>query len=166
MYFVKIEPLKQKLREQTLTEREALPYYIILMAGVTLMPLFARPASDLSSVLTFACTALVVLGIIYSYDKNGGRSGSDFILKSVTLGWVLSIRLLAFVIPLALGIGMLKSILGLPINETSWVEMVFSPAITCVYYALLGRHLKDTKKVAAEQRFTVCPELPGRGPSG
>jgi len=163
MYFIRMHALKQQLRDRTLTDREALPYYLILTVAISIMPLMSRPFSELRLVLALFGTAISVLGVIYAYDQNGGRTGYDFIQKSVTLGWVLGIRMMALLIPMAIVMGLLKDSLGQSAHETSWVDIFFISAFTVFYYLRLGKHLKDTNKPDVEQRFTVCPDLPRGG---
>jgi hypothetical protein len=155
MYFIRIEPLKERLRERAMTDREALPYYAIFMACTTMLgalPMASQSLTRWDALLAFTGALLTITGVIYSYARNGGRTGYDLIQKSIVLGWVLIIRLLALFIPVAIGVGFLKTSMGQSIDETSWVDVLLVAIFEVIYFQRLGRHLEDTDRRDGEQR--------------
>jgi hypothetical protein len=152
--------LKQQLRDRTLTDREALPYYLVLTVGMCIVPLTASPASARAMLLGLLSATIAVLGVIYDYDQNGGRTGYDFIQKSIVLGWVLALRMLALMIPVAIVVGLPIAFWHPPADMMVWVEFIFSTVFICIYYMRLGKHLKETNN-PVERTPTSCPNLSG-----
>ena len=162
MYFVSIKRLKAQLRSRTLGDREALPYYVVTMACTTLvctLPI-AAPCTLWDVLSAITGVVLAICGIIYSYVRNGGRTGYDFIHKSVVLGWVVMIRLLAIIVPVAIGIGFLKTGLGHPSEQASWVDVMAVATFTAVYYQRLGKHIGETNQTDGEPSTPPLPHVP------
>ena len=149
MYFVRIKPLKERLRERTMTDREAFPYYLVYTTCMSLVciPVASHPSTRWDILSWLTVTLITVAGTIYNYSQNGGRTGYDFIQKSIVLGWVLIIRILAIMIPTVIGIGFLKSGIGVAADQTSWLDVLFVTAFVVIYFQRLGKHLKDTNKI-------------------
>jgi len=145
MYLIKYQPLKKQLRERTFTDRDSLPYYVLFIASTTLFIGVTKKSPGGINVLS-ACinTAISILGIIYSYKKNGGKTGFDFIQKSIVLGWVVFFRLLPFFVLSVFACVFIKKILGHPIESKSWVNIVEISLFSVIYYQRLGRHILDT----------------------
>lgn len=163
MYFIRIKPLKERLRSRALGDREALPYYIVFMAYTTFgcaLPMATQPYT-LWDVLSAATGAAVAIGgVIYSYVRNGGSAGYDFIHKSVILGWVVLIRLLAIIIPVALGIQFLRAGLGQSWDQTSWVDMIAVAIFEAIYFQRLGKHIGETNNTDGEPGPSPLPRVP------
>jgi len=106
-------------------------------------------------------TLLTIAGVIYSYVQNGGRTGYDFIQKSIVLGWVLSIRLIVLIIVFAVVFAFLKSSFG-HLDESSWENLLCVVVIGVIYYQRLGKHLKDTNNVNGEPKDVSNPSSPDR----
>jgi hypothetical protein len=163
MYFVRIKPLKERLRSRVLGDREALPYYVVFMVCTTLvcaLPMTAQPYTRWDVLSAVTGTVFAIGGVIYSYVRNGGSMGYDFIHKSVVLGWVVMIRLLAIMIPVLVAIGFLKPSIGLPIEQTSWMDVVFVAVFEVIYFQRLGTHLEDTNKTDGEPSPPPLPRVP------
>jgi hypothetical protein len=163
MYFVRIKPLKERLRRRALGDREALPYYVIFMACTTFvcaLPMAAQPYTRWDVLSAITGTVFAIGGVIYSYNRNGGGAGHDFIHKSVVLGWVVMIRLLAIIIPIAIGIGFLKTSLGHSCDQTSWVDVIAVSLFEAVYFQRLGKHIAETNKTAGEPSPPPLPRVP------
>jgi len=154
MYFVRYQPLKERLRESSVSDSEALPYLIADVALTAL--LFALPQSDgynfWDGVSGCLSVATAVGGVLYAYKKNGGRDGYDFIQKYVVLGWVVGVRFLIAFVPIAL----VLLLLGIHIGMTSChathpydVVMIFLAEV--IYVQRVGRHVGDTVKDVSEQ---------------
>lgn len=148
MYFTKYHPLKERLRDRKVDDREALPYYVVYsMLGAVATTLPTGQAPDVWRVLNCAVNVLLTIaGVLYCYRQNGGQAGYDFVQKSVVLGWVVAIRLIPFFLLCGLATLLLKKFFGHPQQEFSWVEIVFAPIVFGFIYERLGRHLRDTNK--------------------
>ena len=79
MYFVFYHPLKHKLRTDSLSDREALPYLIIY---AVLFALESSTEADRYGFLSLCLTIIIVIGgTYYAYLQNGGKEGSNLIKK-------------------------------------------------------------------------------------
>jgi ABC-type amino acid transport system permease subunit len=151
MYFIKYQQLKEQLRERTFTDRDGLPYYVLFVASTTFfIGVPTRTSSGIDVLSASISTAIVILGIIYSYKKNGGRTGHDFMQKTIVLGWIVFFRLLPFLVISVVVSVFIKKALGHPLGSKSWVNIVLSSAFMAIYYQRLGRHIKDTTRLTGE----------------
>ena len=148
MYFIKYSPLKEKLRNRELSEREALPYLIVFMAlsmAVTSFPLYDgfNIWDAISGILS---VVIAVWGVVYSYKCNQGADGYDLIQKYFVLGWVVAIRCLLGFIPAAIVCYVGAELLGLVSDESNWVDVTITSVFLIVLYFKTGRHIKDTTR--------------------
>jgi len=145
MYLIRYQPLKKQLRERTFTDRDGLPYYILFIVSTTLfLGVTKKSPGGINALSACINTAISILGIIYSYKKNGGKTGFDFMQKSIVLGWVVFFRLLPFLILSVFACVFVKKTLGYPLESKSWVNIVNSSLLLVIYYQRLGRHILDT----------------------
>jgi membrane protease YdiL (CAAX protease family) len=152
MYFLRYQPLKEKLRTRTLTDQEALPYLIVYIAfhsALWLMPGVENPTvwDYLSSGIS---VILAILAVIYFYIKNGKSAGFDLVLKFVTIGWIVSVR---FILVMLLILGLMLLVLPIVDTEvdfifgesTGWFDFLFVAAVQIIFYQRIGHHIADTK---------------------
>ena len=164
MYFIKYQPLKEKLRSRSLNDRDALPYYVFTAAITVLFASIPLPNAFNSwdAVSTFLGMVLSVLGILYVYHQNGGRKGYDIIQKCIVLGWVVSVRVVLCFIPLAILLHAIGMQLGIvTYGSTGWFDVVVMASVYAVLYLRLGRHIKDTNGESSEP---APPEGRGEAP--
>jgi hypothetical protein len=105
MYVWRIEKLKQSLVQEQVSDTEAMKYLIGFVC-VNATPLqFSQPLKDMWEILYFAATLLMIGGgVYYAYQSNGGKAGTQFLCRYISLGWVVSLRWVVFVAPtLAVG---------------------------------------------------------------
>jgi len=146
MYFTKYHPIKEQLRERTLSERDGLPYYVIYMAlwtWTSALPLESS-LTQIDVVSAVLSTITAICGVIYCYLKNGGKSGYDFIKKSIVLGFIVMIRCILPFILIFFVVLFVKPILGYPINAKSWLDILVLVLIIAFYNWRLGFHVHDT----------------------
>lgn len=148
MYFVRYQPLKEKLKTRSLTDREALPYFIIFLGLASLFALLPK-LHDFNTWdwvgggLSFA---LAIAGIFYAYAQNGGNQGFDIIQKCIVLGWVVGVRCFLVFIPILCVLYFVAiAVFNLSIDETSWFDVLLIAGFEIVFYQRLGRHIKDTR---------------------
>jgi hypothetical protein len=150
--FFEIESLKEKLRNNNLADREALPYLIgwILFGPLTWSSkLNYSKEEDL--VLAFLGILVSIVGPWFVYKENFGAAGSNFFQKFFVLGWVVYFRiatislviLLAVSIPHFFGYKYLDGVSG-------WVKVLFFVFFQYFYYARLGFHVRDVAKIRIE----------------
>lgn len=106
MYFFRYQPLKEKLKSRTLTDREALPY-LVLFSGIASAVYLLPPVEEFNAwdwIGGGTSVVLAVAGVIYTYVQNGGRQGFDLIQKFVVIGWVVGVRCILAFIPCCNGV--------------------------------------------------------------
>jgi membrane protease YdiL (CAAX protease family) len=153
MYFLRYQPLKEKLRTRTLSDREALPYLIAYSAFYSvfwLIPGIENPTSwDYLS--AGASVVLAILAVIYFYIKNGKSEGFDLVLKFLTIGWIVGVR---FVLAMLLVLGLMLLVLPIIDTETDflfgeestgWLDSLVIAVIEIIFYQRIGHHIADTK---------------------
>lgn len=163
MYFVKYQPLKRKLRERTLNDREAVVYLIVYSFLLVLGFGMATGTTDECSnadlaawdyevfSLVFAC--IPIAGIYYVYVANGGKTGFDLIQKYYVLGWVVGIRFLVVFLPLSLATILVSAQVfgnGCEDRVQYYPQYILSTLGSVVYFQRLGRHIRDTRNPAIE----------------
>lgn len=147
MYFVHYHPLKEKLRDRTLSDAEALPYFI----GSSILVLI--PVGGIENVWDFAALfisiVLTIMGLRWAYKANGGAAGFDIIQKVVVLGWILGFRLLLFfIIPLLcflIGISIAMPEDATP-EKTGVGLVIFGAIAELILWKRLASHIRDTVK--------------------
>jgi hypothetical protein len=152
MYFWNTAALKQKLIERPLTDGEAFPYFLadaIMTACLIGLAPYATPDAWNTSYSLLAIPVIIV-GTIHLYRSNAGPDGTQFLQRSLALGWVLGLRILALSILAAV-------ILGFALYEAGPGEGLFAPAWFAVslalligYYWRLGHHIRDVAAGAEE----------------
>lgn len=163
MYFIKIKPLKEQLINRSMSDREALPYYLVFCACISVAGWVTMPprTTDWHMINNWAGLLIVLGGTIFTFTKNGGKTGYDFIQKSIVLGWVITVRLVPLFLCGIVGVVLFKQGRGLPDNQTTWIDVVFVVVFMIIYYQRLGKHIQDTNRIGEQ-----CPPPLPRAPAG
>ncbi len=159
MHFVKYHPLKEKLRNRSVSDREALPYLVVFAALTTFVWVFPMVDGfnewDLISGLLSVVFAIG--GIIYAYRSNGAKEGFDLIQKYVVLGWVVMVRCFFVFIPLIIVAYVAGESLGLVTDQTGLLDVLLIAIFELVLYQRMGRHIRDTRTTYSEQSVVPNP---------
>lgn len=160
MYFIKYQPLKEQLRHRTFSDRDGLPYYIIYVVSTLLMLNLSWGVYNKFDALSATIgSAATIWGILYTFKKNGGKQGYDFIQKSIVLGWIVIMRCLLPFLFIGGAVGYFSKVaLGQPIDETTWVDVGIYTIFLAIYFHRLGRHIADTSGNISEQFAPVDAE--------
>ena len=147
MYFIRYQPLKERLRSRSVSDREALPYLILFVALTALVG--SLPAIDAynlwDGVSAFLSVATAIGGVLYAYRKNGGMAGFDLIHKYVILGWVVFVRFLIGFIPAAIVLVIMGTATGLmSLEHTGPYDVSMILLAEIIFYQRIGRHVEDT----------------------
>ena len=152
MYFFKIEPLKQKLRDGVFTDREALPYLIgwIVFSPLTLGSKL-NFAKDEDLLLAFLGIFATIFGPWFVYKENSGAVGNNFIQKFIVLGWVVYCRLALVFIGFFL-VAMIPHLFGHSYlgHLPSGVKIVIFVLYQYCYFNFLGAHIRDVATIQIE----------------
>ncbi len=152
MYFWKIENLKQDIQEKQLTEKDKFIYtFISILFGVIgmelmiLMPTENTNIWDLTSGLSNIL--IVALGILFAFKANGGAKEIDFLGKYFSISFVVSIRFLAILIPMFIGLILYYSYV---FPDDQEIEATFLDTIPfliwyIVMYWRIFKHIRDIK---------------------
>ncbi|MBN2654631.1 MAG: hypothetical protein JXR79_05900 [Nitrospirae bacterium] len=148
MYFIRYEALKKKLTDRALSDREALPYLLILVGLTTMLtsiPLIGGDVNKWDVLSAFLNVVVAIAGMFYAYKQNGGNEGYDLIQKYVVLGWVVFVRFLICLMPALILCAALGEYFGVAsFEETGPYEVIIIFLAEVVFYQRLGRHIRDT----------------------
>ena len=147
MYFWKINKLKKDLVKQPLSESESFKYLIATTISYSfgMIPYLENNILDVYSALMTGI--ITVFGLYYVYKCNRGSSGSNFLQKYLSIGWVMGIRWIVLVM-LPIMIVYFTAVIIYPgISEsTTLLDVVFFNLLYITYFLLLGKHIKSTVK--------------------
>ena len=146
MHFVLYRPLKHKLRTNSLSDREALPYLIIYAVLFSLGSYTeAERLSNGYDIVSLCLSVIIVIGgTYYAYRQNGGKEGFNLVQKYLILAWVVAIRFTIVLTPVVIVYVVVWQKLGMP--DLDFYNVSFSAAVKFIYYHRLGRHIRDTRE--------------------
>jgi hypothetical protein len=103
MYFWKIENLKKDICNNELSEGDKFKYLFVTLAlsSVFLVAekVFLGHAINLWDKVFYICSELIfLLGIIFSFNANGGSNGYDFLGRYLCISFVMQIRFIPLII--------------------------------------------------------------------
>ncbi|TAE76898.1 MAG: hypothetical protein EAZ65_03430 [Verrucomicrobia bacterium] len=147
MYFFSYQPLKERLKNRKVCDREALPYLVVFSALTAAACLgdFEKSPNGWDYLDASLAIALAIVGVIHAYRQNGGASGFDLIQKYVVLGWVVSLRCLVVLLPCAMLAYSFAGALELVGEETTGVDVLISTVFGSLIYYKIGQHIGDTR---------------------
>ena len=147
MYFWNTTALKQKLADRPLTDAEAFPYYLaeslLIVVGMAIAAHVVPEQWNTAYYL--AAIPVTAWGLYHAYARNGGAQGVQFLPRVVSLGWVLSVRLLvlSFLVGIALYVLVPEAMQG-------QADFAANLALTIGYFWRLGVHMQDVAAAAAD----------------
>ncbi len=145
MYFWNINKLKSDFNEGAVSQRSILKYLIAytILVGVAMIPYGETNQFDIFSAALMI--PLSVFGLLYAYACNGGDSGDNFIGKYFAIGWVISIRFIAVLFPLAFFVGIIVGASGAEIpEETTLWDVIIEATVTIFLFWRIAVHIKHT----------------------
>jgi hypothetical protein len=91
-------------------------------------------------------SAVFILGILYCYRMNGGRDGTNFLPRFISLSWVISVRFVVVLFPLGLLIALMSAV-----AEVGWFRewrshplmFVLSVCVSALFFFRVGVHISD-----------------------
>jgi Ca2+/H+ antiporter len=169
MYFWRIEDLKYSLVVKPPSQLESLKYLAALLIAKACLAMeivvhnslvHPDPAwriPDLTASIVGPLSGIV--GIVYCFVKNGGRTGSSFLQRLVALYWVMVIRFTVIVfVPSAV-------LLALICRSASRLVLVLWPVsviLVVLFYWRLGSHFADVQE--HERMTQPKPDVDGPKP--
>jgi hypothetical protein len=146
MYFWRIGGLKRELAAGSISEAGALPY--LLWTGALTAFAGSVPLGDSNQwdvVAGAASAALFVGGTVYAFRRNGGSSGATFLVRYLSISWVVALRVLVlFALPSIVAMLAIEAMLwGEVPEETTALEAAASIAVELVLYARIAHHVGE-----------------------
>jgi hypothetical protein len=147
MYFWKLDELKKDLITRPLSEGESFKYLLATVILFNFGVIQMRNNTMLDVYNSIIMAAISVFGVYYTYKCNNGPSGTNFVQKYLSLGFVFGIRwILIVALPLTV---IYFAIIGIispsAVSErTTFLDVVFFNLLSLSYYYMLGKHIKET----------------------
>ena len=148
MYWVRYQPLKDRLSKRAVSDREALPY-LLFLSGLEALALSIPASSEMNRwdiLETILYVLIAIVGVFYVYRRNGGSEGYDIIQKFIVLGWVVAIRYLMVTLPVGGLVYVTAYYYGVSGDQTTIFDVIFFNVLSALYYERLGRHISDTNE--------------------
>jgi len=153
MYIWKVSPLIEQLKSESLSQKEQLKYFLtysILMILATDPLLSVGLEYGLyDTINTVIMSILTIIGIVYCYKVNKSTDDKDFILRFVTLGLPIIVRLIVLAIVVGIIFGLIDAIFidssyldESETFQTSAVDVSITSFLIVVYYYYFARKLK------------------------
>jgi len=150
MYIWRIDRLKTDLRSGSFADRDVLPYVIAWVALVTALAEMAAYAPyEAINVWTYSLSALMIgssiIGTLVAYRANGRTAGVHFANRFLSLGFVLTVRFLVFLIP-AMAVLVAYWAMNFDAEEpipVTFVDVALSALLQVVFYWRLAKHFRD-----------------------
>jgi hypothetical protein len=150
MYFWRIEKMKSEMAARPLSEREALPYFVVWVALSSVIPYLPQKSQNawvgLEALLTLLFTAL---GTIYIYHRNGGANGQHFLQRYFAIGWVVGMRWMAVLFVATVVFYLSLRVGGGDPEGKHWSGLLFYAAAMTALYWRIGHHVGDLAQRAS-----------------
>jgi hypothetical protein len=153
MYFWKVESLKKDIVDGSFTDKKLIPY-VVLSVGIYALGNGVAgylPCEDVNIwnyILSILNVMIPIVGTIYAYKCNGGGNGKNFASKYISIGFVVGIRFLVYLIPLMVLIAIYGAVVFGEKEElpTTYVEVILFSAWYSLLYYKTAKHISDTAK--------------------
>ena len=155
-----LHKLKDELRQGPLAPKDAFLYLLIYngLFALAAIPFFESNKFDV--IIGVISALFIVVGTVYIYHANGGRNGVHLLDRYLSLGFVLTIRLVVCVlIPTYLLYLIVLSAVSELAEETIAIDVAIFAAFEAVFYLLLGKHISDLRRLPAHQQSPADEEF-------
>ncbi len=153
MYIWKVSPLIEQLKSDSLSQKEQLKYFItysvIMVLATDPFLTVGLEYSIYDTMSTLVMSLLTVSGIVYCYNVNKSIDDKDFILRFVTLGLPIAVRIMALALLVGLVYGIIDtgfsdtSILGEDESfQTTFADVAIIGILVVIYYAYFANKLR------------------------
>jgi hypothetical protein len=150
MYFWNIKALKESLSNEGLSENESFKYLLATLILFTLASFPFEYSNDMDTLSWLVELGIIAFGTFLCFRANGAAEGKFFLQRYLSLAWVLSVKLIAFLIPFFIVLNIVLEAFGIPYTEsTSYIDVVVLAVISSAYYLRLAHHIKTVDVTGA-----------------
>tara|TARA_R110000751_G_scaffold304780_2_gene420510 strand:+ start:180 stop:638 length:459 start_codon:yes stop_codon:yes gene_type:complete len=150
MYIWKIDKLNEELVAGNMPEREVFKY---LVASSILYALAMIQYSNPNSIDTWSGVAaglVTLIGLFFIYKCNGGDNGKDFLIRYLSISWVVFVRMFVLLmIPTMVFVFTLQEIYmgGIP-DETTNIDLIYMTAIEIAFVLWVAKHVNSVARAS------------------
>lgn len=146
MYIWNVTALVQELKSEGLSQKEQLKYFLtyILLMLVAIDPYFHSDHEYViyDTIDTVISLVITIVGVIYCYKVNESVDGKDFILRFVTLGLPITVRLFVFLLPFTVIYYAILNQIEINVATTQLKDVVFTVIFMISFYYYFSKVLK------------------------
>lgn len=146
MYIWNVTALVQELKSEGLSQKEQLKYFLtyILLMLVAIDPYFHSDHEYViyDTIDTVISLVITIVGVIYCYKVNESVVGKDFILRFVTLGLPITVRLFVFLLPFTVIYYVILNQVEINVATTQLKDVVFTVIFMVSFYYYFSKVLK------------------------
>lgn len=138
MYFFNLKALLLDLKHNNVTERESALYVLI---PIIFMMLYSYYLPQTDSLESLANNVIMIINFIILFIVNGGNNGKNFLIKYVSLSWVVGWRVTIFyLIPFAfVFFGLMYFVFPDSLKNDTYGLLVFGIAFEVFYLFFYGQ---------------------------
>ncbi|WP_347441839.1 hypothetical protein [Rubritalea sp.] len=158
MQIISAAPLIDKFQNSTFKQSEVGPYFMAYMIYMAVGWIFAFGEPNLWDIAAaLASVVITVFGLLHLKSKNLDTFDNNFVIKYFCLGWVITVRMLLLVIPAAVVIMALASIVGGD-DALSPAGALLIIGFEIVFYWWLGLLFEQSNQPQSEQDAAIDRE--------
>lgn len=157
MYIWKIEKLKEDLINDAVTQRDHFFYYFISMVvfliAIEMIVRFSTESPNIwDNIYSLSNMLIPLVGTILTFRANGGANGKDFLGRYFSVGFVVTVRFLVWLLPIFIVLAIYYSLFYSEEDVVASTPIDVIPFIiwTFLLYWRIVKHVKD---VSSEQKF-------------
>ena len=145
MYFWNIEKLKEDIVAERFSEKNRFAYLLIyvVLAAIVMEAFLYIEVENLNIwdvVSSIGNIVITIVGTFFAYEANGAREGKDFLGRYLSIGFVMSIRFLALLVPIMIALIFLND--G---ERTRPLESILLLAWLVFLYVRICKHIGDVE---------------------
>ena len=152
MYFWNINALKEDIKQGDFTDKQVISYIVLslFLYSIGLEFVYRFPIEESSYNLWDGIDSILsivvpIAGTLYAYRMNGGAAGKDFANKYFSIGFVLGVRFLVYLVIMMIVLGIYWSIETQDEEvQTTVVDIAVFYLWYILYFYQLGKHISET----------------------
>ena len=150
MYIWKIDKLNEELISGDLSQRETFKYLLASSALYALSMIQYSNANNMDTWSGLIAGIVTLIGLFFVYRCNGGDSGKNFLIRYLSIGWVVFVRMFVLLmIPTMIVVFTLQEIYmgGIP-DETTIIDLAYMTVIEIIYFLWVAKHINRVARAS------------------